>query len=92
MSAALHGATPEQLIRRWYARLWNQWDTSVFPEVLATDITFRGSLGKLVVGQAGSESPCVEDTQPGRRPRQPRRPSCIARLGWDAGSQGRLGR
>jgi hypothetical protein len=53
MSAALHGATPEQLIRRWYARLWNQWDTSVFPEVLATDITLRGSLGNVVEGQAG---------------------------------------
>ena len=52
-SAALHGATPEQLIRLWYACVWNQWDTSVLPEVLATDITFRGSLGDVVVGHAG---------------------------------------
>ena len=53
MSAALHGVTPEQLIRLWYACVWNLWDTSVFPEVLATDITFRGSLGNVVEGQAG---------------------------------------
>jgi len=53
MSAARHGATPEQLIRLWYARLWNQWDTSVFPEAPATDITLRGSLGDVVEGHAG---------------------------------------
>ena len=43
----------KQLIEIWYHRMWNQWDKSVFPDILAEDITFRGSLGNVVEGYSG---------------------------------------
>lgn len=45
--------TNEELIRVWYERMWNQWDKSVFPDILAEDITFRGSLGNVIAGHDG---------------------------------------
>lgn len=38
-------ATPEALVRAFYERLWNAWDTAAAGELLAEDIAFRGSLG-----------------------------------------------
>ncbi len=35
-----------RLIETWYHRMWNQWDKSVFEEILSPDITLRGSLGQ----------------------------------------------
>jgi steroid delta-isomerase-like uncharacterized protein len=40
-------------VRRYYERLWNAWDESVIDELIAPDITFRGSLGITVQGIAG---------------------------------------
>ena len=34
------------LIERFYHELWNRFDKSVFPELLAEDLQFRGSLGQ----------------------------------------------
>jgi steroid delta-isomerase-like uncharacterized protein len=33
--------------------MWNQWDKSVFEQILAPDIVFRGSLGQEKRGYAG---------------------------------------
>jgi steroid delta-isomerase-like uncharacterized protein len=38
------------LIDRFYDDMWNRFDTSVFPQILQPDMTFRGSLGQPVVG------------------------------------------
>jgi steroid delta-isomerase-like uncharacterized protein len=46
-------ARNRQLIETWYYRMWNQWDKSVFPKILAEDIQFRGSLGNVVEGHQG---------------------------------------
>jgi len=46
-------ARNRQLIETWYYRMWNQWDTSVFPEILTEDIQLRGSLGNVVEGHQG---------------------------------------
>jgi predicted ester cyclase len=45
--------TNEELIRLWYGQMWNRWDKSVFPKILTTDITFRGSLGNVIAGHDG---------------------------------------
>ncbi len=45
--------TNEKLIRVWYERMWNRWDKTVFPDILAEDITFRGSLGNVIAGHEG---------------------------------------
>jgi steroid delta-isomerase-like uncharacterized protein len=42
--------TNRTLIDRFYNDMWNRFDTSVFPEILQPDITFRGSLGQVTVG------------------------------------------
>ncbi len=39
-----------QLIGRFYNEMWNHFDKSLFPELLAEDIRFRGSLGQSAVG------------------------------------------
>ena len=44
--------TPD-LVRRFYADLWNRWDDTLVDDVLAPDFTFRGSLGTSTVGRDG---------------------------------------
>ncbi len=41
------------LIRRYYEELWNRWDLEAADELIAPDITFRGSLGIHVRGREG---------------------------------------
>ena len=43
----------KNLIRRYYADLWNRWDDAVVDEIIAQDIQFRGSLGVTVSGRDG---------------------------------------
>ena len=38
------------LIERFYNELWNRFDKSLFPEILAEDLEFRGSLGREIRG------------------------------------------
>lgn len=38
------------LIRRFYHEMWNNFDKGLFPDLLAGDIRFRGSLGQSAVG------------------------------------------
>ena len=38
-------ATPEDLVRRFYAEVWDRADEEVASEILAPDFRFRGSLG-----------------------------------------------
>jgi predicted ester cyclase len=38
------------LVRRFYEEIWNAGATSVVPEILASGVTFRGSLGAVRVG------------------------------------------
>lgn len=47
------GSRNVRLVETWYHRMWNRWDKSVFEEILAPDITFRGSLGQVKRGYAG---------------------------------------
>lgn len=37
-------------VRRFYDEIWNVPDLSVIPEILAPDVTFRGSLGSVKSG------------------------------------------
>lgn len=39
------------LVEQFYARCWNEWDDRAVNEVLASDFTFRGSLGSQTVGR-----------------------------------------
>ena len=39
------------LIRRYYDELWNRWDFALADELLAPDISFRGSLGAEMRGR-----------------------------------------
>lgn len=41
------------LVRRFYADLWNRWDDSAVDEVLAEDFAFRGSMGTRTHGRDG---------------------------------------
>ena len=41
------------LVTRFYQRLWNEWDDGAVEETLASDVTFRGSLGQTTVGRDG---------------------------------------
>ena len=43
----------KDLIRRYYADLWNRWDDAAVDEIIAPDIEFRGSLGVTVSGRDG---------------------------------------
>ena len=42
-----------ELVRRFYEEMWNRFDTSIFPELLDPEITFRGSLGQEKRGYDG---------------------------------------
>jgi steroid delta-isomerase-like uncharacterized protein len=41
----------EQLVRRFYAELWNEWRFDLVDELLAPQIEFRGSRGKVMTGR-----------------------------------------
>jgi steroid delta-isomerase-like uncharacterized protein len=41
----------QELVQRFYERLWNSWDDNAVAEVLAEDFRFRGSLGQETVGR-----------------------------------------
>ena len=43
----------KNLIRRYYADLWNRWDDAAVDEIIAPGIKFRGSLGVTVSGRDG---------------------------------------
>ncbi|MGA8114995.1 MAG: ester cyclase [Actinocatenispora sp.] len=45
--------TVRDLVCRFYERLWNAWDDDGVADVLAPDITFRGSLGQRTNGRDG---------------------------------------
>jgi predicted ester cyclase len=40
------------LIERFYHELWNRFDKTIFPDILAEDLRFRGSLGQTKRGLA----------------------------------------
>lgn len=42
---AVMTATPQQLVERFYAEVWNQHSATAAREILADDFRFRGSLG-----------------------------------------------
>ena len=42
-----------QLVRRFYADVWNRWDDGAVDDLLAEGFTFRGSLGDEVSGREG---------------------------------------
>lgn len=46
-------STIEELIRRFYERLWNAWDDTAVEQTLAEDFTFRGTLGTQTLGRHG---------------------------------------
>lgn len=41
------------LVIRFDRRLWNAWDDAAVENILAPDLTFRGSLGETTVGRGG---------------------------------------
>ena len=41
------------LIEKWYHQMWNQWNKTIFPEILDENISFRGSLGQEKNGYNG---------------------------------------
>jgi steroid delta-isomerase-like uncharacterized protein len=42
----------QQLVRRWWEELWNQWDFTLVHEIATPDLAFRGSLGRNTTGAA----------------------------------------
>lgn len=42
----------KQQVARFYREIWNRPDPSVVPEILAPDVSFRGSLGAVKTGHA----------------------------------------
>jgi steroid delta-isomerase-like uncharacterized protein len=46
----------EELVRRFYAELWNRWDDAAVDELLDEAFVFRGSLGDQVRGRDGFRS------------------------------------
>ena len=48
--ARMDALVQRRLIGRFYDDMWNRFDKSVFPEILDSDIRFRGSLGQEKVG------------------------------------------
>ncbi len=45
------------LIERFYHDMWNQFDKSIFPELLTKDLHFRGSLGLFAEDSIGTMAP-----------------------------------
>jgi hypothetical protein len=43
----------ESMVRRFYAKLWNQWRLELAAELLAPELEFRGLLGDAVRGREG---------------------------------------
>lgn len=43
----------KELVRKFYDRLWNQWDYAVAETLLADNIVFRGSIGLTKHGRTG---------------------------------------
>ena len=43
----------KDIIRRYYNDMWNRWDMAVADEIIAEDITFRGSLAVTVQARDG---------------------------------------
>lgn len=43
----------EELVRRFYAEVWNRWDDAAVDDLLAEGFSFRGSLGDEVRGRDG---------------------------------------
>ncbi|HEV2488757.1 MAG TPA: ester cyclase [Candidatus Acidoferrales bacterium] len=41
----------QNLIRRYYEKMWNRWDYALADEILTNDISFRGSLGAEMRGR-----------------------------------------
>jgi steroid delta-isomerase-like uncharacterized protein len=59
MAEENHSQAPtvaRDLVTRFYNRLWNEWDDAAVEATLASEITFRGSLGKTTVGRDGWRS------------------------------------
>jgi steroid delta-isomerase-like uncharacterized protein len=49
MSAMRH----KSVVCRYYEEMWNRWDFALADELIAEDISFRGSLGALAQGREG---------------------------------------
>ena len=43
------------VIRRFYDELWNQWNLATADEIVAPDVSFRGSLGRASPGSTPSK-------------------------------------
>ena|SRR5262245_65963093 len=43
----------KSLVRRYYEAMWNCWDFALADELIAEDVSFRGSLGVSVQGREG---------------------------------------
>lgn len=43
----------KELIKKWYYKMWNDWDMDIIPEILDDKITFRGSLRQEKRGYTG---------------------------------------
>jgi len=41
------------VMERYYGEMWNQWRYDLVPELLSSDLKFRGSLGVSVTGHGG---------------------------------------
>jgi len=54
--------TPETLVGRVYAEVWDRADEDVAREILAPDFRFRGSLGPEKTGVDGSPTICARCT------------------------------
>ena len=46
----------KQIIRRYYHELWNKWNLALANELIASDVSFRGSLAVEVQGLEGFKS------------------------------------
>lgn len=41
------------LVRRYYEEFWNSWRFEIAEELIERDVSFRGSLGRMVAGRDG---------------------------------------
>ncbi|KAH8688733.1 hypothetical protein BGW36DRAFT_392093 [Talaromyces proteolyticus] len=42
----------KNVVRRFYKELWDKHDTTIIPDLIHDDLTFRGSLGPVLVGHS----------------------------------------